>query len=191
MAVRPRLFWLRAFNAGYNPTMAPRVVGLLAQGYPNVELAMCGPDSGDGSFQATRRLAYELGVEERIAFPGKISKERIRELGLECDIFVNTTNYDNTPVSMIEALAMGMCVVSTSVGGIPYLVDHQQDALLVPPNDPDAMAAACGRLLSHPDLAQRLSRNGRPKAESFDWHNLGPRWRALLWSLHTASADRR
>lgn len=186
-SLRSKLLWLRTFNAGYNPTMAPHVIKLLAQDYPDVELLMCGPDSGDGSFQATQQLAQELGVEDHISFPGKISKDRIKKVGLDYDVFINTTNYDNNPVSVIEAMAMGMCVVSTNVGGVPYLVSHGQDGLLVPPNDPDSMASACRQLLSDPVLAQRLSRNARHKAESFDWKNLAPKWQALLTSLHTQS----
>lgn len=189
-SIRPKLLWLRAFNAGYNPTMAPHVIRLLGEDYPDIALAMCGPDSGDGSFQDTQQLAGELGVADKISFPGLISKERIKELGLECDIFINTTNCDNTPVSVIEAMTMGMCVVSTNVGGLPHLVSHEQDGLLVPPNDPNAMAAACRQLLSNPSLVQRLSCNAYQKAQSFDWANIAPKWQDLLASLHVDNAGR-
>jgi glycosyltransferase involved in cell wall biosynthesis len=66
------------------------------------------------------------------------------------------------------------------VGGIPYLVEHEKDALLVPPNDPEAMAAAVRRILTEPGLAERLSRNARQKAEQFDWAIILPQWEALL-----------
>ena len=58
------------------------------------------------------------------------------------DIFLNTTGVDNAPVSVVEAMACGLCVVSTNVGGIPYLLEHEYDSLLVPSNDPAAMATA-------------------------------------------------
>jgi glycosyltransferase involved in cell wall biosynthesis len=96
---------------------------------------------------------------------------------------LNTTNVDNTPISILEAMACGLCVVSTSVGGIPYLLEHEHDALLVPPNDPEAMAIAVRRLLTEPGLAERLSRNGRQKAEQFDWSIILPQWEALLISV--------
>ena len=178
--ISPRLLWLRAFNAGYNPLMAVRVVHRLAQRYPLVHLTMCGPDNGDGSFQATRKLAEELGVSERIEMPGKVSKERIRELGQECDIFINTTNVDNTPVSVIEAMAMGMCVVSTNVGGIPYLISSERDGLLVLPDDDEGMAGACSLLLSDEGFASRLSENARMASKKFEWGVLAPIWESVL-----------
>lgn len=181
---KPRLLWLRAFNADYNPMLAPRVIHLLKSDYPDIKLLMCGADKGDGSLQATQKLAEELGVTDNIEFPGLISKDQIRKYGLEFDIFLNTTTVDNTPVSVIEAMAMGMCVVSTDVGGIPYLVTHEYDGLLVPSNDAYAMAEACRRLFTDPLLAQRLSHQARITAQLFDWNTIGPKWNALLTRLH-------
>ncbi|HMV50604.1 MAG TPA: glycosyltransferase family 4 protein, partial [Blastocatellia bacterium] len=81
---------------------------------------------------------------------------------------------------VIEAMAGGLCIVSTNAGGLPYLLEDGEDALLVPPNDPGAMAAAVRRLLTEAGLAERLSRNARRKAESFDWSAVLPQWRTLL-----------
>jgi glycosyltransferase involved in cell wall biosynthesis len=69
------------------------------------------------------------------------------------------------------------------VGGIPYLLDHERDALLVSPEDPEAMAAAVRRLLTEPGLAGRLSLNARAKVEGFDWSRILPRWNSLLLDL--------
>ena len=96
------------------------------------------------------------------------------------DVFLNTTNVDNTPVSVIEAMACGLCVVSTNVGGLPYLLDDEQDSLLVQPDDPAAMATAVSRILRENVLATRLSQNARAKAEQFDWSTVLPQWLALL-----------
>ncbi|MBA3257451.1 MAG: glycosyltransferase family 4 protein, partial [Pyrinomonadaceae bacterium] len=90
------------------------------------------------------------------------------------------TNVDNAPVSVLESMACGLCVVSTNVGGIPYLLKHEEDALLVPPDDAQAMAAAVRRIYSEPGLAERLSRKGRAKVEQFDWSAILPQWEALL-----------
>jgi len=99
------------------------------------------------------------------------------ELG---DIFINTANIDNTPVSVIEAMASGLCVVSTNVGGIAYLLEDQVDSLLVPADDVDAMVVAVKRILTEPDLAERLSSNARRKAEQFDWSVVLPLWEKLF-----------
>jgi len=172
----PRLIWLRAFHDNYNPTLAPRVVDLLRHPFPDVRLTMVGPDKGDGSFQRTRQLVQALGLGERVEFPGGVPKQDVPLWLDQGDIFINTTNVDNTPVSVMEAMACGLCIVSTDVGGIPYLLEHERDALLVPPADPEAMAGAIQRLLTEPGLAERLSRSARAKAEGFDWDAILPRW---------------
>ena len=80
---------------------------------------------------------------------------------------------------MIEAMANGLCIVTTNVGGIPWLVEDGSEALLVPPDDPEAMCDAILRLLSDPALASALSANARKKAEAFDWSMVLPQWETL------------
>ena len=177
---QPYLTWLRSFHANYNPSLAPRVVALLAPEFPDIHLTMIGPDKGDGSMQRTKRVADELCVTDRIAFPGGVFKAEVSQWLNKADIFLNTTNVDNTPISVLEAMACGLCVVSTNAGGIPYLLEHEHDALLVPPDDPEAMAAAVRRLLTEVGLAERICRNARQKVEQFDWSIILPQWETLL-----------
>ncbi len=176
----PRLVWLRAFHRIYNPAMAPRVLNRLAHDIPDVSLIMVGPDKHDGSLDETRRVAAELRVSERILFPGGVAKKEVPRWLNEGDIFLNTTNCDNAPVSVLEAMACGLCVVSTSAGGMADLVEDGREALLVQPEDPDAMASAVRRVLSEPDLAASLSENGRARVTPCDWSVVLPKWEALL-----------
>ena len=73
-------------------------------------------------------------------------------------------------------MACGLCVVSTDPGGIPYLLEDGQDSLVVPVNNPDAMAAAVERILDSPALTERLSGSGRRKVEGFDAPAVVSRW---------------
>ncbi len=68
-----------------------------------------------------------------VDFWASVEKSEVPAWLAKGDIFLNTTNVDNTPVSVIEAQAAGLCVVSTNVGGIPFLLENGKDALLVPP----------------------------------------------------------
>ncbi|MCG3148778.1 MAG: D-inositol-3-phosphate glycosyltransferase [Verrucomicrobiae bacterium] len=172
----PALVWLRAFHATYNPTLAPQVVKLLVEKYPDVHLTMVGPDKGDGSLQATQAEAARLGVTDRVTFVGGVAKSEVPAWLTHGDIFLNTTNVDNTPVSVIEAMATGLCVVSTNVGGLPDLLEHDRTALLVPPNDAVAMAGAVEQILRDPLLAAHLSGNARAWAEAYDWGAVLPMW---------------
>lgn len=178
--LQPRLLWLRAFHAIYNPALAPQVVAQLTTEFPALHLTMLGPDKGDGSLQSMQQTATALGVIDRINQMGAVPKNAIPGWLDKADIFLNTTNVDNTPVSILEAMASGLCVVSTNVGGLPYLLEHERDALLVPPNNPAALAAAVRRLLTEPTLAASLALNARRKVEQWDWALLLPQWQELL-----------
>ncbi|MBM2846451.1 MAG: putative glycosyltransferase, partial [Bacteroidetes bacterium] len=135
---RPQLIWLRAFHTIYNPALAPRVLARLMQDFPDIQMLMIGPDMGDGSFNDTKQLASALGVDHKISYPGRVPKQDVPRWLSKGDIFLNTANIDNTPVSVLEAMACGLCVVSTNVGGMSALVDHESDGLLVPAEEPEA-----------------------------------------------------
>jgi glycosyltransferase involved in cell wall biosynthesis len=177
---RPKLIWLRSFHEIYNPVMAVKVLGALASKYPEVQLTMVGQDKGDGSFQRAQAEVAALGLQRNISCPGPVPKQEVPRALSGADILLNTTNFDNTPVSIIEAMACGLCIVSTNVGGLPYLLQNGHDALTVSPNDQLSMAAAVGRLLTDVGLAQRLSVNSRRTAEQFDWSAVLSQWVELL-----------
>lgn len=179
----PLIVWLRAFHQLYNPVLAPCTLALLTENFPGAKLIMVGPDKGDGSFELTQKVSKDLGIQSRIDFPGAVPKEKVPEALQTGDIFLNTTNIDNTPVSVLEAMACGLCVVSTNVGGLPYLLEDGVDALLVPPDDPQAMANAVHRVLTEPGLAEKLSTNARRKVEGFDWSAILPQWERLFTEL--------
>lgn len=175
----PSLLWVRAFHRTYNPRMAIQVVAKLKKSYPNIKLTMVGPDV-DGSMKKCEALAEELEVTENVNYTGKLSKEDWKKLSTEFDVFINTTNFDNLPVSVIEAMALGLPVVSTNVGGVPYLIKHEETGLLVNIADADEMCNSIERLLQSGELASALSKNGRKAAEGFDWNIIRDKWNKLL-----------
>jgi glycosyltransferase involved in cell wall biosynthesis len=180
---RPRLIWVRALHSIYNPGLAVRVVALLRKEFPEIHLTMLGPERGAGSVAAVKDLAVALGVSTCIDLPGGVQKSEVPSWLAKEDILINTTNIDNTPVSVLEALACGLCVVSTNVGGIPYMLTDGENGLLVPPDHPEAMAAAVRKILTDKEIAGRLSRGARRTVEELDWGKILPRWEALLKSL--------
>ncbi|RSK40758.1 glycosyltransferase [Mangrovimonas spongiae] len=172
------LLWVRSFSYIYNPTMAIKVLKtLLDKGY-QASLTMVGPDTGDGSLQATKALAKTLGVT--VTYTGKLSKPEWIALADSHNIFINTTNYDNMPVSVIEAMALGLPVVSTRVGGIPYFLEHLKEAVLVPVENVEAMVEAIIGLKANTESTKQLTQNARIKAENFDWNHVKQDWLQLL-----------
>lgn len=177
--IEPKLLYVRAFSSVYNPKMALFVLKKLLHRYPEASLCMVGPDR-DGTFASTRELCHTMGLDDKVTFTGKLSKEEWWKLSESYDVFINTTNFDNTPVSVMEAMALGLPVVSTNVGGIPYLVEEDKEALLVDADDAEAMAEKISQLIENPDKAVALAENARKKVEGFDWKNVQSKWFELL-----------
>lgn len=173
----PKLLWVRAFASIYNPEMAVKVLFELQRKYPNASLTMVGPDK-DGSLQTTKSFAESLGITVR--FTGQLSKEDWWQLASEHDIFINTTHFDNTPISVMEAMALGLPVVSTNVGGIPYLLTDKENALLVNDNDVVAMTTAICSLLDNQEKTKALALNARNFIEQMDWNVVKEEWKQVL-----------
>ena len=177
---RNELMWLRAFHEIYNPVLAVRALLELLPMRPEAHLTMAGLDKRDGSLSRTQAFIRENKLEQRVNILGPIEKKDVPTALQKADIFLNTSRIDNTPVSVLEAMANGLCVVSTNVGGMPFMLDDGKDSLLVAPDQSKDMARAVTRLIAEPVLAERISRNARVKAEKWDWAQILPRWQSLL-----------
>lgn len=188
--VQPQLVWLRSFHENYNPVMAVEVLARVQVERPEALLVMYGADK-DGSLERVREAARRLGVEQAVVLRRAIPKEQVGRALAEADVFLNTTNVDNMPVSVVEAMACGLCLVSTDAGGVPYLVEDGVDGLLVKPGDAQGMAQAVLRLLSEEGLSARLSAMARRKAESFDWNSVLDRWLELFARLACEAGETR
>lgn len=176
---KPKMLWVRAFHSIYNPVMAIDVLDRLVQHYPDAELCMVGSDS-DGSRALVESRAEELGLTKHLRLTGVLSKKAWTELSSGYDIFINTTDFDNMPVTVIEAMALGLPVVSTNAGGLPYLLNDEHDSLLVEKGSVDEMLNQILRVLEEEALSHKLSSNARKKAQTFDWSNVKPLWLELL-----------
>jgi glycosyltransferase involved in cell wall biosynthesis len=115
-----------------------------------------------------------------VNFTGKLSKEEWVALSQKYDLFINTTHFDNTPVSVIEAMALGLPIVSTNVGGITYLLEDKKTALLVEDSDVNAMTQAILELLHNNELKEKLVANGLNLVQEFDWEKVKIRWDDVL-----------
>ncbi|HRE79333.1 MAG TPA: glycosyltransferase family 4 protein [Flavobacterium sp.] len=175
--LEPKILWVRSLSEIYNPKMAIDVLRMLKSNFPDAELCMIGQEK---DVRINDLLKYANSFSLNVTFTGKLSKQDWIKLSENYDIFINTTHFDNTPVSLIEALALGLPVVSTNVGGIPYLVKDRESAILVNDSDSQAMANAINELIENPELAQKLTSNGRKLVEQFDWQIVKKQWKEIL-----------
>ena len=173
----PNLLWVRSFAKIYNPLMAVEVFSLIKKKYPEATLCMVGPEK-DGSLLEAKQKAKELKLD--VIFTGKLSKLEWISKSQEFDIFINTTHFDNMPLSVIEAMSLGLAVVSTNVGGIPYLLENKKEGLLVQDNDVNEMVSAIEEIIENQDLFLNVTNYARGKAESFNWECVKHNWFTVL-----------
>ncbi len=173
----PKLLWVRSFSKIYNPEMALHVLADLQKDFPHAQLCMIGPEK-DGALKSSKNLAKQLKLD--VKFTGKLPKIEWVKLSEAYDIFINTTHYDNTPVSVIEVMVLGLPVVSTNVGGLPFLLEDRKTALLVDDNDVAAMSNNIRILLSDKKYATDLAQNAYEVAKGFDSEKVKQQWVEIL-----------
>jgi glycosyltransferase involved in cell wall biosynthesis len=175
--VRPKLLWVRSFAEIYNPLMAVKVLEALKANFPQAQLTMVGPDK-DGSLELCKNWANDKGLN--VTFTGILSKTEWTTLAAGHDIFINTSRFDNMPVSVLEAMALGLPVVSTDVGGIPFMIQDRVSGVLVPNDEVLAMKSAIEELIGKPDFSCEISINARMYAQKLDWLHIKTLWNNLL-----------
>lgn len=173
----PNLIWVRAFAEIYNPKMAVDVLNLLQKKYPSATLTMVGPDK-DGSLEVTKSYAKQLNL--KVNFTGKLSKKEWTDLALNHDIFINTTHFDNTPVSVLEAMALGLPVVSTNVGGLQFLISDQENGYLVNDNNSAEMVTQIEKIINFPSQTIEIIGNAKSMVLKMDWKVVENQWLKLL-----------
>lgn len=180
-ACLPRLIWMRTFEESYNPELAVEVVFRLKSRWPGIVLTMGGQDRG--WLSEVKQRIRKLNLEPNIRLVGFMNKT-IKQMEFSShDIYLSTTRVDNTPVSVIEAAAFGLPIVATSVGGIPYMLQDEETALLVEDNNADEMAVAVSRLIDDSTLSSRLSEKGREMADTYDWKSVRLSWESLFHEM--------
>ncbi len=175
--IQPKLLYVRAFADIYNPSMAVRVLKTLKDKYPNASLCMIGPDR-DGTLQDVKKLIKKLDLNDSVEITGVLNRHEWYKKSEEYDVFINTTNVDNTPVSIIEAMALGLPVISTNAGGMPYLINHNIDGVLVEKNNYREMTEAIIEMIESNNLS--FSIKAREKVESYSWDIVKTKWIELL-----------
>lgn len=176
---RPKLLWVRAFHKIYNPTLAIEMLHRLSNKVESPSLCMIGAFK-DHTIEDVKELINRYGLESNVEITGIMKRQDWINKAREFDIFINTTNIDNMPISLIEAMALGLPVVSTNVGGIPYLINHQQNGLLVSANYPDEMVDAIMKLITDSALTKRMVLEARKRVENFDWETIKYAWYKIL-----------
>jgi glycosyltransferase involved in cell wall biosynthesis len=167
----------------YGLETAIRAVALVRAKLPTIRLKIAG--SGPQG-EELKRLVASLGLENEVSFLGRLDRAEIVALYHSAHAMLNPTRVDNMPNSVLEALACGVPVISTNVGGVPYIVEDGRTALLVTPGSEEEMAQAILRLCKDTELCRQLSDSGRREVAQYTWDKVWPHWSAVYNSPASA-----
>lgn len=170
--LRPLFLSNRNFEAHYGVDDVLRAFELIQRRLPEASLIV----AGNGPERVKlEQLARDLKLENT-KFVGRVAHDRIVDLYDSCDVFLNASLIDNQPLSILEAFACGLPIVTTDAGGIPYMVEHERTALIVQRRNHQALAEAALKLLFDPELSQRLISEGKRECERYSWTAVKKQW---------------
>lgn len=176
--VGPSLLAIRGFGKPYNPLMTLKAVNELKISIPDIRLLMIG-NKEDYHYYEVINFIEKNHLQNIVTIQPKCTRDEWVVLSQNYDIMISNPVIDNTPVSLIEGMALGMCIITTKVGGIPYLVS-ENECLLLEANDVAGLTQGILHLIRQPDYACQLSNNSRKKAEEFDWKIIKKKWMEVL-----------
>ncbi|MDO8967472.1 glycosyltransferase family 4 protein [Algoriphagus sp.] len=174
----PNILSLRGLNNPYNPLMTVKAIQKLKVRYPNIYLLILG-NSNEEYYEEILRFISSNNLIGNVEIKSKLHKKEWIDLSINFDIMVSNPTIDNTPISLIEGLALGMCVISTSVGGIPDLFPNSE-VVFVENDNYEELSERIDYLLRHPIESNKLSVLGRKKSEEFDWKRIRDQWKFIL-----------
>ena len=168
----------RNFEPVYNVACTLRAFASIQARFGDATLTLVGTGSQE---RALKALAAELGLRG-VNFVGRVVPQEIPAYCAIADVYVQTPTVDNMPLSVLEAFASGLPVVSTAVGGVPTVLTDRVHGLLAPPNDAQAIAARVIELVEQPDYATQLAKAACHECARYDWQSVRDSWLELYRS---------
>jgi glycogen synthase len=174
---RPRVGYVGRLAAQKRPDL---LVEAFARMRPSSALVLV----GDGPLRARVRAAVDRSTgRERVTMTGFVPHRDVPAVLGSLDVLALPSAYEEMGSVLVEAMATGLPVVASRVGGIPDVVEDGVTGLLVPPGDVDALAAALDRLVADPALRERMCRAAKERAARYAWPDLAAQVRAVYEAL--------
>lgn len=176
---RPRILVPRMLDPIYNVECSIRAFHIVKQQVPDATLTLLGDGPEEHRLKA---LVDELQIAD-VSFTGRVEREEIANVYREHDVFLNSSDIDNMPISVLEAFACGLPVVTTAAGGIPYMIRDRETGHLVPLNDHDALAGRILQVLDDREATTRMVEAARHELANYRWPAVARKWHRLYADL--------
>jgi len=179
----PEIFHLiitRNLEPIYGIETAIRAIARVKEQIPGIQLTIAGSGPQRGELES---LVKKSGLQDKVTFTGRLDSEKVLTLYQSADVMLNPTTTDNMPNSVLESMACGVPVITTNVGGIPYIVENEETALLVAVGDDKEMAKQIVRLYLEPQLRRKLRIQGLEAVKPYSWPKVKSQWLSLYDTL--------
>jgi glycosyltransferase involved in cell wall biosynthesis len=173
--LRPVFLSNRNLEPLYNVGCILRAFAIIQQRVPEARLIL----AGDGS-EREKLIALARALDlNQVEFLGRVAPDEMPDLYNSADVFLNGSEIDNMPGSIIEAFASGLPVITTDAGGIPYIILDKKTGMLVRCGDHQGMAECALRLLADQSLASEMTRRAREECGKYQWNAVRDQWLKL------------
>jgi glycosyltransferase involved in cell wall biosynthesis len=173
--LRARLLSTRNLERHYRVDVIVEAFAHYQNENPEATLTIAGYGSEEPRLRAMAAQMTRGGVR----FLGKVAPSWMPKLYADSDVYLNASEVDNQPVSILEAFASGMPVISTPSGDIPSMVRHGETGLIVPPEAPIAMARAIAETFDRPERTLHMAEQARDEVERFTWRAVRDQWKSV------------
>jgi len=178
--VSPTVLSARNFTSTYNISCAIRAFKILHSEFSEARMTIAGKGPEKNKLV---KLTQQLKLEKFIQFVGNIPNQEMASLYNKSDILINTSNVDNLPVSLLEAQATGLVIVSTNPGGIPYIITNKINGLLADINDPETLGCHLINVIKNQNLSKNMIQQGLVDVQKMDSTKVLRQWVDLYKNL--------
>jgi glycosyltransferase involved in cell wall biosynthesis len=176
----PSILYLRGYGKIYRPELVIFSMQKITQKYPNAHLYMYGNDLDNG-MEKCIDLVHALSLQQNITINGPKPKSDWLNTAKNCNIFLSVPSIDNTPVSALEAMAIGLPVITTNVGGIGWMIKNEFNGLYTQPIADD-IAQNVFKLIEDKDLYHKIQNNGLKYVKEYEIEKVTADWKDILLS---------
>ena len=178
----PRLLYVRSIKKIYNPLLAIDILKILKEKYEEVFLSMIGSKE-EKLYQELLEYVDHQGLSANFEYKGVLSKEDWFSHSKDFSFYLSTTDFDNTPVSLIEAANLGLVVISTNVGGVPFLIQDKTDGVLFQKGNAKEAADKICELLEDSSKYHSIASNSLDNGKKYRIDNVLINWKKFLFKL--------